>query len=108
MVEPAAYPFTEPASTPHTKPCCLEKKKTISGRIIQMNAAKTGMNVIWSGTTSRLTTMPNNTCRPRVFTQAKAYAAKAATVMGSVVAGMEISWLFRKERTRPSVDRTVA
>ena len=52
------------------------------------------MRVVWSGTTSRPTTITNRTFRPGKFIQAKAYAAKAATKTGMIVAGIVMNRLL--------------
>ena len=52
------------------------------------------MNVVCSGMTSRPTTTTNRMFRPGKLIQAKAYAAKAATKIGMIVAGIVMNRLL--------------
>ena len=59
-----------------------------------LNSDRIGMSVVWSGTTSRPTTITNSTFRPGKVIQAKAYAANAATRTGMIVAGIVMNRLL--------------
>jgi len=56
--------------------------------------------VDWRGTTSSPTTTTNSRSRPGNRIQAKAYAAKAATRTGMIVAGIEMKRLLTKPSAR--------
>jgi hypothetical protein len=67
-----------------------------------------GISDICSGTTSSATTIANRVPRSGKRIQAKAYAAKAAIVIGMTVEGMVTIRLFRKALIMPSAPSTVA
>ena len=64
------------------------------------------MSDIWSGTTSSPTTMMKRMPRSGNRIHAKAYAAKAAMVMGMTVDGMVTMRLLMKAAPMPSLART--
>ena len=66
----------------------------------------TGISVTWSGTTSSPTTTTNSTFRPRKSIQANAYAANAATITTSTVAGIVMMKLLRNESQKPARSST--
>jgi len=61
-----------------------------------------GMNVVWSGTTSKPTTTTKRRFRPGKLIQAKAYAANAATRIGMTVAGIVMNRLLMKAGQIPA------
>ncbi len=66
------------------------------------------MSVVWSGTTSSPTTTTNSRFRPGKFIQLKAYAAKAATRIGMIVAGIVMKRLLTNASPMPFWSRTSA
>ncbi len=89
------------------KPACASQTAgNVPTRSKLLKICSSGTNATCSGTTNKATTRMNSVSRPRNLMNVKAYAAKAATMIGMTVAGTATTIELRKAAPIPSSPST--